>query len=54
MSDLADELNAKGKKLLEENEDSQHRLSNLQAKLHCHQNDQDPRTPVTKFQEQVN
>ena len=41
------ELASKEIKLLEENRVAQHRYSNLQ-------NDQDPRTPVTKLQEQVN
>lgn len=54
ISDRAKELASKEIKLLEENQVAQHRLSNLKARLQSLQNDQDPRTPVTKLQEQVN
>ena len=54
MSDHLKELASKEIKLLEENQVAQHRFSNLKARLVSLQNDQDPRTPITKLQEQVN
>jgi len=54
ISDRVKELASKEIKLLEENQVAQHRFSNLKARLQSIQNDQDPRTPVTKLQEQVN
>lgn len=51
--DFVDKLNAKEKKLLEENAELKHRLNNLHVRLQSLQNDPDPTTPVTKLQEQV-
>ena len=54
ISDRVKELASKEIKLLAENQVAQHRFGNLNARLQSLQNDQDPRTPVTKLQEQVN
>ena len=54
MSESVKELAAREIKILEENQVAQHLFSNLKARLQSLQNDQDPRTPVTKLQEQVN
>ena len=53
MAQFVERLNVKERKLLEENEDIKRRLSDLHVRLQCHQNDPDPRMPVTKLQEQV-
>ena len=51
--DFVDKLNAKEKKLLEENAELKHRLNNLHVRLQSLQNDPDPTTPVTTLQEQA-
>ena len=54
LSDFVEQLNARERKLLEENELINHRLADLQARLQNLHNDADQTTPVTKLQEQVN
>ena len=54
LSDFVEQLNARERKLLEENELINHRLADLQARLQILHNDADQTTPVTKLQEQVN